>query len=68
METPVEHRHPQKRNLGFQESVSTETCSSTYSLAMGLHVKIPVCFAEFKDFHVDEFRNGHEVHFLVLIS
>jgi hypothetical protein len=44
METPVEHRHPWKRNLGFQESVSMETYSSTHSLAMGLHVKI--CFAE----------------------
>jgi hypothetical protein len=39
-ETPAEHPYPRKRRLGFQESISTETCLSTRSLAMGLRVTI----------------------------
>jgi hypothetical protein len=37
---PVEYLYPRKRGLVFQESICTETCLWTRSLAMGLHVTI----------------------------
>jgi hypothetical protein len=36
----IEHQYPRKRCHGFQESISTETCLSTRSLGVGLHVTI----------------------------
>jgi hypothetical protein len=37
----VDHSYPWKR-VGFQESVSMETCLSTRSVAVGVHVTVSV--------------------------
>jgi hypothetical protein len=49
METPVEQLYPRKHGLGFQESISTETCLWTRSLAMGLHVTILYVYHKLED-------------------